>query len=108
MQTGGSSDAEEVSPGARDNASAHIDDPTADAGDEGIGKEAGQERRPERPKDKVQPSLKALAKHRRQRLRELQAEQELEANLGTSTGERAASRHPPAVSFKDDSVDTAA
>ncbi len=42
----------------------------------------------------MQPGLKALAKHRRQRLRELQAEQDLKANLGTFTGEMAVPRAP--------------
>ncbi|CAL5228244.1 g11342 [Coccomyxa viridis] len=85
--TGGSSDTEEASPGAEDHASAHNNDPRVADGDEGGDAEAGQERKSKEPRGKVQPSLKALAKHRRQRLRELQAEQDLKANLGTFTEE---------------------
>ena len=90
MQTGGSSDTGEVSPGAGDSASAHDDDSRAEHGNEEEDAEANhEEKKLKGPKGKLRPSLKALAKHRRQRLRELQAEQELEANLGTSTGETA-------------------
>ena len=80
VQAGGSSKADEPFP---------EDVSTGDLGEgnEAEDEGAGERTRSKRSREGVQPSTKALAQHRRQRLRELQAEQELLASLGSSTGE---------------------
>lgn len=66
------------------------DDLGAEEGDEEEEQYLGQVRRVKQ-KETTQPSLKAAAQHRKQRLRELQEEYELAATLGSYTGEKGVS-----------------
>ena len=85
MQADGTLKAGEIVPTAA-NGESGDDDSGAEEGDEEEKQGLGQVRSV-KPKETTQPSLKAAAQHRRQRLRELQEEHELAATLGSSTGE---------------------
>lgn len=70
-----------------------------ESGDDDLGAEEGNEEEEQylgqvrrvKQKETTQPSLKAAAQHRKQRLRELQEEYELAATLGSYTGEKGVS-----------------
>lgn len=84
LQAGGSASADELLPGSAGNARTD-EDSGGEAADEAGNEGEGQKGRPRTPRDGAQ--LGPKAKHRLRRLKELQAEQELHASLGSSTGE---------------------